>query len=272
MDIAGEFKSSHLDIRSILHQRGKVVTSIGEPSHTFLKHWSKKPNPGFDLYDYFNDKKNREAIRGQILAELDVEFNPNFKVAYEQTNMNVYSQTLEWYVSEILKREFSFLSSGFGIKLEHSPDGGDFDVVGMSHFDFVYIECKSGKPKNIDENDIASFIERAKFLNATVSIFYVDYKGIQKEFKFNIDRFKYINKGNPPESIWSFRNTKRCSKVLRTSHHPIYIIDSNTAEETVNDNIRSVLDIHHSIQAIRGSRLSTEFKRVESRGYHVQKI
>ncbi|NRA47078.1 MAG: hypothetical protein HRU09_19180 [Oligoflexales bacterium] len=53
MDIAGEFESSHLDIRSILHQRGKVVTSIGDPTQTFLRHWKKKSAPKFDLYDYF---------------------------------------------------------------------------------------------------------------------------------------------------------------------------------------------------------------------------
>jgi len=264
------------DITSILHQRGKVVNSINTVKDTFVNLInSKSRKQKFttdDLFSFFHDKKNREMIRGQILGDLDLTFEDNLVLRQDQQHMNYYSKTFEWYVAEILKREFAFLSSGYGIKVEHSPNGGDFDVLGMSHFDFLYIECKSGKPKNLDDNDIAHFLERSKFINATISIFYIDYKGIHKEYQFNIERFRYIIAGGKPEKVWSFRNKKRCSIVMRTSHHPVYIVDSNTSEETVSDNIRSVLDIHHSIEAIRGTRLNTDFFRVESRGYDVSEV
>ena len=264
------------DISSILHQRGKVVNSVCHLRDTFYslvkKHGAGLGMGSDELFNFFHDKKNREMIRGQILGDLDLTFDDGILIRKDSQHMNLYCRTFEWYVAEILKREFAFLSSGYGIKLEHSPNGGDFDVLGMSHFDFLYIECKSGKPKNLDDNDIGHFLERSKFINATISIFYIDYKGIHKEYQFNIERFRYMIAGGKPEKVWSFRNKKRCSMVMRTSHHPVYIVDSNTAEENVSDNIRSVLDIHHSIEAIRGTRLNTDFQRVSTRGYDVSVI
>lgn len=268
-----ELNISNLDLSVILHQRGKVVSSIRSEQDTFFGLLEKKyPQKKVDLYELFRDKKNREMIRGQILNESAIDLTPELIIPNDQGNMNYYSATFEWYVSEILKRDFGFLGSGFGIRIKNSPDGSDYDVLGMSYFDLVHIECKSGKPKNIDDSDITHFIERSQFINATLSIFYIDYKGIHKEFLFNIERFKYLSKDKKPEKIWCFRNKKICSQVLRTSHHPIYIVDSNTSEQNVTENLRSVLDIHHSIEAIKFTRLTTDFSKIEEKGYEVKEF
>jgi len=56
-----------------------------------------------------------------------------------------FGATLEWYVAEILKREFSS-DSLWGVKFKRPRIGGDYDVLGKFDGSLLYIEVKSSPP------------------------------------------------------------------------------------------------------------------------------
>lgn len=84
-----------------------------------------------------------------------------------------FGDTLEWFISQILIREFDAQSS-WGIKLNDTQTGGDYDVMARVEQSLIYIEAKSSPPKHIQNNEIKAFLDRVKELSADLSIFLVD--------------------------------------------------------------------------------------------------
>ena len=84
-----------------------------------------------------------------------------------------FGETLEWYVAEILKREFCF-ESIWGVKFKRPCIGGDYDVLGRFNGSVLYIEVKSSPPKQIYAAEISAFFDRVVDLFPEIAVFFMD--------------------------------------------------------------------------------------------------
>jgi hypothetical protein len=84
----------------------------------------------------------------------------------------LYAHTFEWYVSQLLSREFAARASGFGLRLKDGSPDDEFDCVAVLDGGVVFIECKTGKGDIYPE--ISKFIRRDAELNAAYSVFVFD--------------------------------------------------------------------------------------------------
>ncbi|MCS7201831.1 MAG: hypothetical protein NZ841_03550 [Dictyoglomus sp.] len=84
-----------------------------------------------------------------------------------------FGETLEWFVAQILKREFS-IPAFWGVKLLGISGGGDFDVLGLVENYLLYIECKTSPPNNIRLRDLWEFLRRREVLGSQLTIFLID--------------------------------------------------------------------------------------------------
>ncbi|MBN2430311.1 MAG: hypothetical protein JXQ27_02495 [Acidobacteria bacterium] len=66
---------------------------------------------------------------------------------------------LEWFVAEMLQREFR-LSSLRGVKLLNAGSGGDFDILTCLEDHLLVVEVKSSPPKHIHYDEIRAFVQR----------------------------------------------------------------------------------------------------------------
>jgi hypothetical protein len=91
-----------------------------------------------------------------------------------------YSHTYEWYVSELLRRNFAARASGFNIRLKDAHPKDEFDCVAILDQGSVFIECKTGTNKIY--RDVSIFMRRDAELAAKYSIYLVD-----RDYMFNSD-------------------------------------------------------------------------------------
>lgn len=88
-------------------------------------------------------------------------------------HISSFGPTLEWYVSEILQREF-LAPALFSVRLKHTRHGGDFDVIALLEADLVYFEVKSSPPRGVELAAVSAFLERLEDLQPQLAIFLVD--------------------------------------------------------------------------------------------------
>ncbi len=81
--------------------------------------------------------------------------------------------TLEWFIAEVLKNEFS-CPALYGLRCKGSRYGGDYDVVALLEGKLVYMEVKSSPPKNIEGGEVQAFLARFKDLFPHLALFFVD--------------------------------------------------------------------------------------------------
>jgi hypothetical protein len=81
--------------------------------------------------------------------------------------------TLEWFMAEVLRREFS-CPALYGLRCKGTRLGGDFDVVSAWESRFIYMEVKSSPPKNIEGDEIREFFGRLEDLRPHLAFFFVD--------------------------------------------------------------------------------------------------
>lgn len=81
--------------------------------------------------------------------------------------------TLEWFIAEILRKEFS-CPALYGLRCKGTRYGGDYDVVASMEGRLVYIEVKSSPPKNIEGDEVHEFLSRLKDLIPHLALFFVD--------------------------------------------------------------------------------------------------
>jgi hypothetical protein len=79
--------------------------------------------------------------------------------------------SLEWYVAQLCAREFHG-SARWGVKLE-GLEHGDYDVLAWLDPLLVYIETKSARPKDVEDNQIQKFLQRTQQLAPDLAIFLV---------------------------------------------------------------------------------------------------
>ncbi|MFZ2445205.1 MAG: hypothetical protein WAW37_02515 [Syntrophobacteraceae bacterium] len=84
-----------------------------------------------------------------------------------------FGATLEWYVSEIFRREF-LAPALFNVRLQNTKFGGDYDVVSTIADRLVYVEVKSSPPRGVEHQAVNAFLGRVGDLEPHVSILFVD--------------------------------------------------------------------------------------------------
>ncbi len=84
-----------------------------------------------------------------------------------------FGNTLVWFITEVLKREFC-MESLWGVKFRGRSVGGDYDILSNLTPGICFIEVKSSPPRQIDESEVRAFIERAVDLCPEISMFFLD--------------------------------------------------------------------------------------------------
>lgn len=218
-------------------------------AHTLLKYLKRKRSHRDFLYQEFNDRNHRNEMLYHIYRNENIQLSDGTSISAQDNARNIYSATFEWYVAQLIYREFQFFASAFGVKIEGSPEGGDFDVIGATHSGIVAIECKSGKPRGIDEAQIQQFVKRHYFLRADYSILYIDYKGLSENFPFIFlsqavhgpgitgKVFKIVNKSDDNNA--NFYAVEGAN---------IYVVDNSKSTGNVIKNLRFAIDTHFALQ------------------------
>jgi len=84
-----------------------------------------------------------------------------------------FGVTLEWFIAEILKREFD-AETIWGVKFKRPKVGGDYDVIAGFDGSLIYFEVKSSPPKQIYDSEITAFLDRVGDLSPGVAVFLMD--------------------------------------------------------------------------------------------------
>jgi hypothetical protein len=179
------------DIIRLLNQRGHKVTKEGSERDVFLplgRDLDAELVASFKgiLYSLMKRDSFRRALRDWAYGNLS-DSNPNKQLieAYcklcekfgswdnaETAVQHRYTCTFEWYISELLRREFAAQASGFGLRLKDADPDDEFDCVALLDSGLVYAECKTGRVEIYTE--IKKFLRRDAELDAAYSFFVFD--------------------------------------------------------------------------------------------------
>lgn len=143
-----------------------------------------------------------------------------------------FGETLEWYVAEILKREFCFESIG-GVKFKRSCIGGDYDVLGRFNGSVLYIEVKSSPPKQVHAGEISSFLARVADLLPEIAVFFMDTELRMKDKIVPMFEAELVKKFALPPAV------TRMEKELFQLDNRIFIIN---ARDGIERNLEKVLN------------------------------
>jgi len=84
-----------------------------------------------------------------------------------------FGGTLEWYVAQVLAREFE-CASAHGLRIAHAAHGGDYDVIACTEGEVVYVETKSAPPRQIVQEEVGAFLDRIDTLRPDLALFLAD--------------------------------------------------------------------------------------------------
>lgn len=134
------------------------------------------------------DKYLNKLVQYEILSKDNSHYISNFK---EIDNIGT---TLEWYIGEVLKKEFS-IPIVSNVEIKNIMQGGDFDIFFLLLGNLSYLEIKSSPPNNISIEEIENFIKRVFAVGTKVSILFIDTtlnikKNIIDNMEFLLKRFK----------------------------------------------------------------------------------
>jgi hypothetical protein len=127
--------------------------------------------PG-DLSSYCTPETSRRYLLTMArMGIVDVGKDGGWRLLRE--GVRSFGETLEWFVAEVLKREF-FAQVRYGVSFRSPPPGGDFDVLASIEGSLIYVECKSSPPRGIEAEEVAGFLERCRILVPHAALFLVD--------------------------------------------------------------------------------------------------
>ncbi len=84
-----------------------------------------------------------------------------------------FGSTLEWYVAELLAREYGCAAT-HGLRIHGAAHGGDYDVIACAEGELLYVETKSAPPRQIVQAEVGAFLDRIDTLRPDVALFVVD--------------------------------------------------------------------------------------------------
>ena len=145
-----------------------------------------------------------------------------------------FGETLEWFVSEVFKREF-LTEALWGVKFKGRKTGGDYDLIARIDSALLYMEVKSSPPKQIYQSEIAGFMDRVHDLNPAVSIFFMDTELRMKDKIVPMFEEELKNRSASPPEV------NRMKMELFQISDKVYIIN---AKHSIAGNIEKVL-VHY---------------------------
>jgi len=159
-------------------------------------------------------------------------FSDGFRLA--RGPIKSFGETLEWFVSEIFKREFA-TDAVWGIRFKRPRVGGDYDLIAKVDGGILYMEIKSSPPKQIYQNEITAFLDRVGDLRPEISIFFVDTELRMKDKIVPMFEEEFRNRDRQSIRI------ERMEKELFQAQGRMFIIN---AKDSIAANIEKVLIWH----------------------------
>lgn len=155
-----------------------------------------------------------------------------------------FGSTLEWFMAEILKREFE-ADTIWGVRFKRPVVGGDYDLISKINGSILYMEIKSSPPKQIYDKEISAFFDRIIDLRPEIGIFFMDTELRMKD-KI-VPMFEGELKKRAKEYLLmvfgqaSFGEIKRIEKELFQIEGRIFIIN---AKDSIVNNLEKVLSFY----------------------------
>jgi hypothetical protein len=150
-----------------------------------------------------------------------------------------FGPTLEWYVAELLRREFC-AEAWWGVKFRRRPVGGDYDVLAKLDGALLYVEVKSSPPKQIYDSEVAAFLDRVDDLSPEIAVFLMDTELRMKDKLVPMfEQALAARAAGPPQVL-------RLERELFGVEDRLFIVN---AKESIAQNIGKVIS-----RALRGRR------------------
>lgn len=143
-----------------------------------------------------------------------------------------FGETLEWYVSEVLQREFG-AEAAWGVKFKRPNVGGDYDVIAKLDGSIFYAEVKSSPPRQIYDKEIAAFLDRVLDLSPEIAVFLMD-----TELRMKDKIVPMFEEELKRRSVGTVE-VRRLEKELFQAGERIFIINS---KDSIVRNIETVLN------------------------------
>jgi hypothetical protein len=143
-----------------------------------------------------------------------------------------FGATLEWFIAEILKREFD-AETVWGVKFKRPKVGGDYDVIAKFDSALIYLEVKSSPPKQIYDSEIAAFLDRTHDLAPGVAVFLMDTELRMKDKVVPMFEKELQKRYEEPPEV------RRMERELFAIQDRIFIIN---AKESLVQNIEKVVN------------------------------
>jgi len=125
-----------------------------------------------DLTKYCNSHTAQEYIDFLLKAGIITNITKkSYKLIHE--NIDSFGETLEWYLAEILRREF-YTPSLRSVKFHGLAHGGDYDIIAKFEEKLLFIEVKSSPPRHIHQDVVKEFFNRLEDMNPDLAIFFTD--------------------------------------------------------------------------------------------------
>jgi hypothetical protein len=143
-----------------------------------------------------------------------------------------FGETLEWFVAEVLRREF-FAEALESVSFRSPPPGGDYDVVAWVEGFLTFVEVKSSPPRGIEAEEVKGFLERREILSPHLALFLVDTHLRMKDKMIPI--FEELLSGIPRDSEGPSKKMQRLEREIFHAGHRIYVLN---ASKGIQSNLR----------------------------------
>ncbi len=145
-----------------------------------------------------------------------------------------FGTTLEWYIAELLRREFG-AEALWGVKFRRPKIGGDYDVLAKLDGSLLYVEVKSSPPKQVTDSEIAAFLDRVEDLAPQMSIFLMDTELRMKDKVVPMFEQALLARSSEPRSVL------RLERELFSVQDRIFIVN---AKESISRNLEKVVSCY----------------------------
>lgn len=142
------------------------------------------------------DRWGEEAVHKylNLLVKFKIVEQRDKKYIFKHPHIDNFGDTLEWFVSKMLEKEFSIPSVN-GVKIKGISGGGDFDIFFLIFGNLSYMETKSSPPNNVSVEELENFVNRIDAIKPLVSVMFIDTtlnieRNIINNMRFLIRRIK----------------------------------------------------------------------------------
>jgi len=180
-----------MDIFSIPHtlaQRGFVGVTEIQIEDTLL---FPNGNPLFSnkneipaFLNQFNQKPFRIAVRKSVYGNATTDDLTRLNgLTFDVTvdNQQRYGKTVEMLLAYLCVQYLSAFSASFGVHVDGSPEGGDFDCLVNFQNSLYHFESKSGSVTNITSDQLQHFLYRHDYLTPDASILFLDSTDVSED-------------------------------------------------------------------------------------------